>query len=70
LATNVLMLDDVRGRLEQDWSPEQIAGWLRREHPADPLRWISHETIYRSIYVAAGASAALTLPGACVPPGG
>lgn len=52
LAINPLLLADVRGRLEQDWSPEQIAAWLRREHPTDRSRWISHETIYRPIDVA------------------
>ena len=46
------LLADVRGRLEEDWSPEQIAAWLRREHPTDPTRWVSHETIYRTIYLA------------------
>lgn len=43
----------VRLKLEQDWSPEQIAAWLRKQHPTDRARWISHETIYRSIYVTA-----------------
>lgn len=36
----------VRRGLEQRWSPEQIAGRLRREHPDDPQRWISATTIY------------------------
>ncbi len=30
------------------WSPEQIAGWLRREQPDDPEWWASREAIYRS----------------------
>ncbi|WGW12579.1 IS30 family transposase [Saxibacter everestensis] len=46
------LLRIVRERLTLDWSPEQIAHWLRRAHPHDPLLRISHETIYRSIYVA------------------
>jgi len=40
-------------KLKQDWSPEQIAGWLRAEHPENPERWVSHETIYRSLFVQA-----------------
>lgn len=45
------LLQIVRERLALDWSPEQIAHWLRRAYPHDPLLRISHETIYRSIYV-------------------
>lgn len=52
LASHPELLQVVRDRLESDWSPEQIAHWLRREHPQDPRLRISHETIYRSIYVA------------------
>lgn len=37
----------VRGGLAQRWSPEQIAGRLRREQPAHPERRVSHQTIYR-----------------------
>ena len=33
------------------WSPEQIAGWLKRAYPKDEARQVSHETIYRSLYV-------------------
>ncbi|MEV6102342.1 helix-turn-helix domain-containing protein [Nocardia sp. NPDC051981] len=36
--------------LEQQWSPEQIAGRLRLDHPDDPGMRISHETIYRCVY--------------------
>lgn len=52
LASHPELLQVVRERLELDWSPEQIAHWLRREHPQDPRLRISRETIYRSIYVA------------------
>jgi IS30 family transposase len=38
--------------LEQDWSPEQVTLWLKREHPDDATMRVSHETIYRSLYVA------------------
>jgi hypothetical protein len=36
LAPNPATPADVQRRLEEDWSPEQIAAWLRREHPTDP----------------------------------
>jgi hypothetical protein len=38
-------------KLQLKWSPEQIAGWLRRTYPRTPLRQVLHETIYRSRYV-------------------
>ena len=37
--------------LEEWWSPEEIARRLRIEFPDDPMMWVSHETIYQSIYV-------------------
>ncbi len=37
--------------LEQWWSPEQIANRLRLEFPDDPMMWVSHETIYQSLFV-------------------
>jgi IS30 family transposase len=37
--------------LDLRYSPQQVAGRLKREHPEDPSMWISHETIYRAIYV-------------------
>ncbi len=43
----------VTARLEREWSPEQIAGWLKREYPGDARMHISHETIYRTLYVQA-----------------
>ena len=36
-----------------NWSPEQIAGWLKRSYPTNEARRASHETIYRSLYVQA-----------------
>ena len=41
----------VRARLELDHSPEQIAAWLRRHYPHNEGMRVSHETIYRSLYV-------------------
>jgi IS30 family transposase len=41
----------VAQKLALQWSPEQIAGWLRREYPGDPGMRISHEAIYRSLFI-------------------
>lgn len=43
----------VVAKLQLEWSPEQIAGWLTREYPEDARMHISHETIYRTLYVQA-----------------
>ena len=43
----------VVGKLELNWSPEQIAGWLKRASPESEAWRVSHETIYRSLYVQA-----------------
>jgi IS30 family transposase len=43
----------VADKLKQDWSPQQIAGWLREQYPGIPEMWVSHETIYRSLFVQA-----------------
>ena len=41
----------VRSMLTDRFSPEQVAGRLRVEHPEDPLMHVSHETIYQALYV-------------------
>ena len=38
-------------KLELNWSPEQIAGWLKRAYPETEAWRVSHETIYRSLFV-------------------
>jgi IS30 family transposase len=38
-------------KLHRKWSPQQIAGWLMREHPDEEHKRISHETIYRSLFI-------------------
>jgi len=40
-------------KLKLNWSPEQISGWLRTTYPDEPELHVSHETIYRSLYVQA-----------------
>ena len=41
----------VAQKLALEWSPEQIAGWLKQQFPADHGMQLSHETIYRSLFV-------------------
>src|ERR1700723_800539 len=53
LAINSRLRRSVAGKLRLDWSPEQIAGWLKRTHPEDEYNQVSHETIYRSLFVQA-----------------
>jgi IS30 family transposase len=53
LAVHARLRQAVAAKLEKDWSPQQIAGWLKRKHPDTEARRVSHETIYRSLYVQA-----------------
>lgn len=50
LCEGTLLWSRVRGLLERLWSPQQIAGILRREHPGRAHLQASHETIYTAIY--------------------
>ena len=43
----------VASKLIQDWSPKQISGWLKAEYPNDQGMHVSHETIYRSLFIQA-----------------
>lgn len=43
----------VAARLYENWSPEQIAGWLKHTYPDGEAYQVSHETIYRSLFVQA-----------------
>ena len=51
LASHERLHELVQTKLLLLLSPKQIAVWLRREFPQQPEMWVSHETIYRSIYV-------------------
>lgn len=51
LAGNPRLCARVIQDLEEWWSPEQIARRLRDDFPDDPDMWVSHETIYKSLYV-------------------
>lgn len=53
LARNEPLRQIVAERLQQLWSPEQIAGWTKAEHQNDRSMQISHETIYRSLFIQA-----------------
>ncbi|MCH8271608.1 MAG: IS30 family transposase [Planctomycetes bacterium] len=51
LATSPALRDVVATQLACEWSPQQIAGWLRQTYPDDPTMRVSHETIYLSLFV-------------------
>ena len=53
LASSPWLRRAVASKLRLNWSPEQIAGWLKRSHPGDESYCVSHETIYRSLFVQA-----------------
>lgn len=53
LTENRTLAHIVAGKLQMQWSPEQIAGWLKHTYPDDENYQVSHETIYRSLYIQA-----------------
>ena len=53
LAERPALCHTIAQKLERKWSPQQIAGWLKREHPDDEGERVSHETIYRSLFIQA-----------------
>jgi len=53
LAENQLLQRLVAEKLQLDWSPQQISGWLKRQYPDDQGMQVSHETIYRSLFIQA-----------------
>lgn len=53
LASNGPLREAVSQKLQEDWAPQQIAGWLKREYENQPHMQVSHETIYRSLFVQA-----------------
>ena len=53
LANNPRLRRVVASKLRLNWAPEQIAGWLKRANPKDECNRVSHETIYRSLFVQA-----------------
>ena len=53
LAVNRRLRDIVASKLILDWSPEQISGWLKTRYPNNESMHVSHETIYRSLFIQA-----------------
>jgi len=53
LVHNRALAHIVAAKLRSQWSPEQIAGWLKRTYPDDENYQVSHETIYRSLFIQA-----------------
>jgi IS30 family transposase len=53
LASHEQLRTMVASKLLLDWSPEQISGWLQSQYPNDASLRVSHETIYRSLFIQA-----------------
>ena len=53
LALHRRLREVVASKLILEWSPEQISGWLKTEYPKDERMRVSHETIYRSLFIQA-----------------
>jgi IS30 family transposase len=53
LAEDPALAQLVAGKLQLLWSPEQIAGWLKQTYPCDENYHVSHETIYRTLFIQA-----------------
>ncbi len=51
LASNPALAQIVAEKLQNQWSPEQIAGWLKRTYPREKDLQVSHEAIYRTLFV-------------------
>src|SRR6185436_10980236 len=51
LSTHPVLRRIVARKLAQQWSPQQISGWLRQTFPSDPDMQVSPETIYRSLFI-------------------
>ena len=53
LAGDVKLTRIIAKKLKRLWSPQQIAGWLKRRYPDDERYHVSHETIYKTLYIQA-----------------
>lgn len=53
LACHPMLKHMVATKLKRNWSPKQIDGWLKRTYPNEEHKQVSHETIYRSLFIQA-----------------
>lgn len=51
LLLNRTLSSMVARKLQKSWSPQQVAGWLKRTYPNEPSCTVSHETIYKTLYI-------------------
>ena len=57
LSIHLKLRNIVASKLMLDWSPKQISGWLKTQYPDDESMRVSHETIYRSLFISSPWSA-------------
>ena len=53
LAANKPLRVEIEDKLAIRWSPQQISGWLKHSYPDDQEMWVSHETIYLTLFIQA-----------------
>lgn len=53
LITSPFLQTTVMRKLQLQWAPQQIAGWLKQTYPGDETKHVSHETIYKSLFIQA-----------------
>ena len=51
LSGNKILCLIIARKLQRKWSPEQISCWLKKVHPQDEYSYVSHETIYKSLFI-------------------
>lgn len=51
LASHLPLREAVANKLQQDWSPQQVSGWLQKFYGDDSSMQLSHEAIYRSLFI-------------------
>jgi IS30 family transposase len=51
LLKNQQLASAVADKLRQQWSPQQVAGWLKHSHPGNEELHVSHETIYKTLFI-------------------